>query len=377
MNIDLMNKRKAKIRLLRSAALAQKNKALRPGLVWMTQLLDAKKGVIASKVEKAIQTFTDGKADAKLRRAVWKDVAVYLIDPDEYFLYDFRDLKDEEKHSFVGNREKELLCSLLNHLDSNHDAWKIFMDKWQTYERFRAYFKREAILITKPEDRDAFAAFCRRHGSVMVKVTDSSQGRGIYRVDDAGDLDKRFDEIEENILRKGKNAIVEERITQSAVMSSFNESSVNTLRIVTFTMDQEPIIMFSFLRAGRKGAVVDNGGAGGLFIAVNEENGTCISEGSDEAGHRYEKHPDSGVDFIGFQIPEWDKAVALAKELACVVPEQRYVGWDLAYTDSGWVMIEGNSWSQFVGKQISLKTGLREVVDQSLYRYLRKEGTAI
>lgn len=372
-----MNKRKAKIRLLRSAALAQKNKALRPGLVLMTKLLDAKKGLISSKMEKAFLVFADGKADAGLRRAVWRDAAVHLIDPDEYFLYDFQNLTDEGKHAFVGNREKELLCSLLNHLDSNHDAWKVFMDKWKTYERFRAYYKREAILITKPEDREAFLAFCRRHGSVIVKVTDSSQGRGIFRVDDGEELDKHFDEIEKNILLKGKSAIVEERIIQSDTMASFNQSSVNTLRVVTFTLEQEPAFMYCFLRAGRQGAVVDNGGAGGLFLGVDPVTGVCISEGRDEHGHRYARHPDSDVPFVGFQIPEWDKAVALAKELATVVPEQRYVGWDLAYTESGWIMIEGNSWSQFVGTQIPLKIGLRDVVEQTLYRYLRKEGIEI
>lgn len=61
----------------------------------------------------------------------------------------------------------------------------------------------------------------------------------------------------------------------------------------------------------------------------------------------------------------------MAKELANVVPEQRYVGWDLAYTDAGWVMIEGNSWSQFVGPQISQRRGMRSYVDRTFYEYLK------
>ena len=42
-------------------------------------------------------------------------------------------------------------------------------------------------------------------------------------------------------------------------------------------------------------------------------------------------------------MPYWDELVAFAKEIAMVVPEQRIVGWDLALSVDGWVIIEGNT----------------------------------
>ena len=49
-------------------------------------------------------------------------------------------------------------------------------------------------------------------------------------------------------------------------------------------------------------------------------------------------------------------------KLVQVLPDQRYVGWDLALSKDGWVLVEGNSGGQFVGPQISLKKGIRPVI---------------
>lgn len=59
---------------------------------------------------------------------------------------------------------------------------------------------------------------------------------------------------------------------------------------------------------------------------------------------------------VGFTIPRWEEVVAMAKELATIVDGNRYAGWDLALTDNGWVMIEGNARGQFVW-QIPLQKG--------------------
>ena len=47
----------------------------------------------------------------------------------------------------------------------------------------------------------------------------------------------------------------------------------------------------------------------------------------------------------------------------------RYIGWDLALTENGWVMVEGNRTAQF-GWQITTQTGFREEVNG----YLKEMG---
>jgi len=45
---------------------------------------------------------------------------------------------------------------------------------------------------------------------------------------------------------------------------------------------------------------------------------------------------------IGMQIPHWDKVVNMVMEAAKIPEDMRYIGWDIAITDEGCELIEGN-----------------------------------
>lgn len=64
--------------------------------------------------------------------------------------------------------------------------------------------------------------------------------------------------------------------------------------------------------------------------------------------------------------------VKIAKELALIVKGNRYSGWDLALTDKGWVMIEGNARGQFVW-QMPRQKGFLEDANKILKRLGLKE----
>ena len=73
-------------------------------------------------------------------------------------------------------------------------------------------------------------------------------------------------------------------------------------------------------------------------------------------------HPSSGKPFVGFEVPEWNKAISLCTEMAQCVPSVKFIGWDLAYTDNGWVLIEGNGGGQLV-HQGPLRYGIKEELE--------------
>lgn len=97
--------------------------------------------------------------------------------------------------------------------------------------------------------------------------------------------------------------------------------------------------------------------------------GVVITDGFSENGEVYKTHPNTMFLIKGYSIPEWECAIELVKKLAMVVPEQVYVGWDLAYTDTGWIMIEGNSWGQYI-VQIPLRKGIRSIIEDSFYKLI-------
>ncbi len=53
-------------------------------------------------------------------------------------------------------------------------------------------------------------------------------------------------------------------------------------------------------------------------------------------------HPDSGVRFTGKRLPYWDRILEVCSRAAPITPKVRSVGWDVALTPSGPVIIEGN-----------------------------------
>ena len=52
------------------------------------------------------------------------------------------------------------------------------------------------------------------------------------------------------------------------------------------------------------------------------------------------------------------------REMMKVLPSVKYVGWDMAHTKNGWVVIEGNSMGQLMAPQFKKETGIRnDIID--------------
>lgn len=109
-------------------------------------------------------------------------------------------------------------------------------------------------------------------------------------------------------------------------------------------------------------AVVDNGGSGGILANVDVDTGIVYTSGRNEKGERFLIHPDSKEQIVGFQIPRWKEAVAMVKEISAKTTN-RYIGWDLALTEAGWVLVEGNSCGQLLTQLVDRNGILQEFLD--------------
>lgn len=102
---------------------------------------------------------------------------------------------------------------------------------------------------------------------------------------------------------------------------------------------------------------------------MDSRTGVVVCAG-DEMGNDYIYHSDTNVKLIGYKIPRWDEAVSTAINLAKQVPDVRYVGWDLALTDNGWVLIEGNEDGQILFQYFS-HSGISAEVKE-IYKKLKR-----
>jgi hypothetical protein len=78
------------------------------------------------------------------------------------------------------------------------------------------------------------------------------------------------------------------------------------------------------------------------------------------------RHPDTRNEVIGLQWPHWDEAVELVLRAARTVPGLRIIGWDVAFTPRGPVIVEMNSRPNADILQVALQRGLRSDIRRLL-----------
>ena len=234
------------------------------------------------------------------------------------------------------------------------DPFKQLYNKFEFYTLTAPFFKRDVCRVASLEDKESFLTFCNRHSRFIAKPVASSWGEGC-KIVECSDAESVFMEL----LSQGA-WIIEELINQDERMASWNPSSVNTLRINSFRTKEGIAQIYPFMRTGRKGAIVDNGGAGGIFASVDAKTGVISTNGFDEFCNTYEVHPDSLIRYKGWQIPEWDALLELSQKVHESMPLiHKFIGFDFALSKGGWVLIEGN-WGDWIAQQSTLQRGLKK-----------------
>lgn len=278
---------------------------------------------------------------------------IYSLTAKEYFIYNFEDASYSERKKFLPRMQTKYYYEVIN-----NSMFRRVLDKKNiSYDVFKKYYKREMVCIANVDDAETLLDFIKRHDKFIFKGLGGHGGEGVEIID-SSDTKKLFELY--GLVVKNKPFILEELIKQSPLLGCFHENSVNTIRVVTFQYKGDVSILWSFLRTGQGGSAVDNMGSGGFGAFIDVETGKIITDGIDWKGTGVLKHPDSNITFKGYQIPKWDEAVKMAQELAGEMSEMHCVGWDLALTDDGWVLVEGNARPQCVTIQTCYKKGYRD-----------------
>jgi hypothetical protein len=332
---------------------------------WNNGILN--KTSIAKRVDKYLPERTEAEKQLIIDDII--DMAKkYRFSADEYFYYHFENKSEDERKKFISDLNRIDFCESLNQSKNLH----IFDDKMKSAEVFGKYYGRDVCSVKSIKDFERFKEFIKKHNKFIVKPLTGTCGKGIKIVSlSENDKNEICALINEYSGRMQDGLIAEQIIVQDPSMAQFHPSSINTVRVATVKYDEGVEVIASFFRMGRSGSIVDNAGAGGIFGTIDIEAGTVIAV-ADELGNDYTNHPDTGAQIVGFVIPHWEEAKTLAKELATVVKGNRYAGWDLALTEHGWIMVEGNARGQFVW-QIPTQKGFLDEAKAILNRLGIKE----
>ncbi len=271
-----------------------------------------------------------------------------------YVSFRFRDKTIPERREFISGKERLLLLNTMN----TEQSIAVLDDKLMTYERLKEHFGRDMISIGSEKDWFRFKAFFDNNDTGVIKPRFDSLGKGIkkLRKSDMSNMRQTFLEL----IDEYRRFLMEGYIDAAPEIKALNPDSVNTVRIIAYFDGKETSIRSASMRIGKAGSFVDNAGAGGITVAIDREKGFIDSDGCDENGFIYEKHPDTGITFKGYQLPAWDKALAVVYDVSGKIEGAKYVGWDLACTsDYEWVIVEANGKTGFFGAQAPHDKGRR------------------
>lgn len=250
----------------------------------------------------------------------------------DYQEFEFYNLNAEQRKTYLTRGKNNEIIKRFNDKSKFH-----FIDnKNEFYDGFSSFIKRDWLLING-ENFEKFNEFLQKNQVAIVKPSDGEGGKGVEKIN-CGNLNENK-KLYEKLVKNNQN-IVEQCIIQHSELNKLYDKSVNSLRMFTFYKEGQVYFLQAILKIGN-GGVVDNFSSGGMYAYV-DENGYVYTEAIDREDNIFYEHPISKHKIVGFKVPMFKEAVELVKEAGKVVPDVRYVGWDVAIGENGPVLIEGN-----------------------------------
>jgi hypothetical protein len=193
-------------------------------------------------------------------------------------------------------------------------------------------------------DQCLFSKWSDRFGGADTEIW--RYENGAYRSGDGRTLTSTV--LIEELAAQSRDGpvLLQPRLVNHPDVECLSPSALSTIRVMTTAAAGAPPLFFAgLLRMGTGSATADNFAQGGIAAPIDAETGELgDARGLDADGlpHLYRHHPDTGVAITGSRIPFWRESVELALRAHSLLGDFPVVGWDIAVSPSGAVLVEGN-----------------------------------
>ncbi len=247
----------------------------------------------------------------------------------DYELFEMYNMNEDIRKTVMTRGRNNALIRRFN----DPEGQALFLNKEKFNVLFHDLLKRDFFILE--DDEKALNHFIKGKREIMAKPSSGSCGKGIEKIhiEDHSDL---YSYLKEKDFR-----LLEEVVVQDRKMNELCSTGVNTIRTITLRMNGKTKVVAAYLRIGN-GKIVDNFNSGGMVVPVDIKTGKIHDVAVDKKGNVYEKHPLTHTSIVGFQIPKWKEVLSLVKEASTRVPNVGMVGWDVAISNKGPLIIEGN-----------------------------------
>lgn len=333
-------------------------------LLWPAVFL-VKVGMYTLRIGPAVARATGKSVPRQICEQFWLAVR-HSIPPDSYYVFElFRPERLRNAADYILRYELKGGVNNLVHYHSvrtlHHDSSEALKNKLRFFRRcWKAGIDSPAVLIVVDADGTLQPVAHPKPGlpaaEIFLKPLQGKGGRGCERWQYAGggyvgpggqrlDVPALLRHIRALALRRGR-VLVQECLHNHPELMNLS-ASLMSLRITTCRNESgvaevtNAVLKMSLV----PGSSVDNfhrGGAGCRVDIATGEVGPAFDSWRNKPCVRHETHPATGARIAGRVLPCWPETVAMVTKAANLFPDRTMIGFDVAITDRGPVIIEGN-----------------------------------
>ena len=258
----------------------------------------------------------------------------------DYKLFAMYELNKKQRKTIITRGINNELIKKYN----NPKYIKYFSNKIDFNMKFNKYLKRDWLELEPDEESLAlFKSFAYKHYQIVAKTLSISCGEGVEIIS----VNRRNSKEVFDKLISTNRTLVEEVAKECEELKKLHPSSLNTIRVITLNKE----IVAAFLKIGNNNNVVDNFNFDGLVVPINISTGIVDYLAINKEGELFKEHPLTHEQILWVTIPKWKQVKSFIAKVCEVVPEVKYVGWDVAI-DKEPYLIKGNYFPEHVLYQL-------------------------
>ncbi|MDD7347116.1 MAG: sugar-transfer associated ATP-grasp domain-containing protein [Clostridiales bacterium] len=286
-----------------------------------------------------------GKSKLSIKIDMIKCMKKYGAGYHDYVIFQFYNLSPAERDTFMTRFRFKKFVLHLNDESYAH----IFDNKNEFNEIFKDYVRRDTVDLVNDSDQD-IKEFLGRNEKIFAKMLDLECSIGVELLN-RNDFQTPDDFV--NYVRSKKFGVLEEVIENHEDLKTIYPLALNTMRMITLIDDQgNPNLFFAAQKFGMDGRIVD---VYGMHSPIDLDEGIIkvpFHSGDTTSEIFYTEHPYTHKSLENIKIPYFQEAKDMILKAATVVPEMRFIGWDVAITPKGPLIIEGNNYGAYEYMQL-------------------------
>ncbi|MCI8667721.1 MAG: hypothetical protein HFG82_13830 [Dorea sp.] len=225
----------------------------------------------------------------------------------------------------------------------------MLMNKYIFSKVFAEFYGRKCAQASDI-DEELLKKMADGSGQVVYKPNCKGMGKGIriLKVTTKEELGEALEGI-----RSGGNGIVEEYICQDEVLSELYPKAVSVVRFYSVCSPKGSFLFAPVLTVAHQNEI-SNGCQDALTSMVDIRTGEVLTQAVDQNEMvEYKTHPVTGKAFKGVMLPFWKETIGMMRRVVPLASKISNIGWDVAITRDGPILVEANTIPGFTTAQYS------------------------